>query len=72
MRKVFVTVFAEFTPEGQILPQSFIWDDGRRYEIDRILDVRQAASLKSGGQGQRFTFRVRGENRYLALRRNLQ
>ena len=58
MRKVFVTVFAEFTPEGRILPQSFTWDDGRRYAIDRVLDVRQAASLKAGGQGQRFTYAI--------------
>lgn len=43
------------------------WDDGRKYEIDRVLDVRRAASLKAGGIGIRYTCRILGKERYLYL-----
>lgn len=51
--------------EGKITPVSFVWDDGRTFEIDRILDARQAASLKAGGFGMRYTIRVRGKQTFL-------
>lgn len=70
MRKVYITVNATFTPEGEIMPQSFIWDDGRQYEVDRVLDVRQAASLKAGGQGIRYTCRICGKQAYMFLENN--
>ncbi len=63
--KVIVQVYAAFDTEGHITPTSFIWEDGRRFEIDRILDVRRAASLKAGGLGIRYTCRVRGKQTYL-------
>lgn len=37
----------------------------RRVEIDRVLDVRQAPSLKGGGLGIRYTCRIRGKYGYL-------
>ena len=33
--------------------------------MDRLLDVRRAASTKVGGQGMRYTCRVRGREVYL-------
>lgn len=65
MRKVFVSVNADFTAEGKIIPRAFTWDDGRHYEVDRILDIRPAASLKAGGQGMRYTCRIRGKEAYM-------
>ena len=47
--KVYVNVMAEFTKDGRLLPRSFIWKDGQVYEIQRVTDVRRAASLKAGG-----------------------
>ncbi|WP_330601097.1 hypothetical protein [Caproicibacter fermentans] len=35
------------------------------YEIDRVLDVRPAASLKAGGAGIRYTCRIQGREKYL-------
>ena len=64
-RKVTVRVLAEFDEQGQLLPRSVTWEDGRQYAIDRILDVRQAASLKVGGSGLRYTCRIRGQAVYL-------
>ena len=43
------------------------WTDGRLYAIDRVLDVRPAPSLKAGGQGQRYTVRIQGQERFLFL-----
>ena len=34
----YVQVTVDFTPEGQMVPRFLIWEDGRRYEIDRIKD----------------------------------
>ncbi len=59
-RKVYVRVVAEFDESGQLLPRSIVWEDGRQYEIDRILDVCPAASLKLGGCGIRYTCRIKG------------
>lgn len=35
------------------------------FAIDRVLDVRQAASLRGGGQGMRYTCRICGKEVYL-------
>ena len=37
-----------------IRPVSIGWEDGRIFEIDRIPDIRKAASLKAGGPGIRY------------------
>ena len=44
--KVYVNVMAEFTNDGRLLPRSFIWKDDHVYEIQKVTDVRRAASLK--------------------------
>ena len=41
--------------------------NGRSYQIDRVLDIRRAASLKAGGVGRRYTCRICGKERYLWL-----
>ena len=65
--KHYVGVIAEFDPEGCMLPRSVRWDDGRLFPVDRILDIRPAASLKAGGAGIRYTCRILGQVRYLFL-----
>lgn len=60
--KVYVSVVARFTTDGKILPISFEWEDGRCYEVDKVLDIRRAASVKAGGHGMRYTVHVSGEN----------
>jgi len=64
-RKVLVEVDAHFDTNGKILPTSIVWEDGRKFEIDRITDIRRAASLKAGGVGIRYTCRIRGKQTYL-------
>ena len=65
MSKTFVTVLAQHDTDGKITPFKLIWPNNRQYEIDRILDVRMAASLKAGGQGIRYTCRILGKQIYL-------
>ncbi len=64
-RKVFVEVTAKFDTEGRIIPLSLLWEDGTVYEINRVLDVRRAASLKAGGMGIRYTVSIGGRQSYL-------
>jgi len=68
--KVYVNVIASFNPDGMLIPKSLIWEDGREYIIDRIIDVRPAASLKAGGQGDRYTVKIMGKQSYLFFERS--
>jgi len=65
MAKIFVKVTAEHDIEGKTRPLSLKWEDGRVFEIERVLDVRQAASLKGGGLGMRYTCKISGKQVYL-------
>lgn len=65
MGKTFVKVTAEHDESGRVRPLVLTWTDGNKFEIDRITDVRQAPSLKSGGLGIRYTCRIRGKDVYL-------
>ena len=47
-----------YDEDGSVTPLSIQWEDGREYEIDRILDVRKAASTKAGGIGIRYTIKI--------------
>lgn len=51
---------------GEISPLAIVWENGKEYEIDRILDVRPAPS-KSGGFALRFEVRIKGQVRLLYL-----
>lgn len=63
--KCYVEVDAHFDLEGVPWPQAIIWEDGRRFSIDRILDRRHAASMKVGGFGIRYTVLVEGRQKFL-------
>ena len=69
--KVYVKVRADFDFDGKLIPLLFRTEDGAPQRIDRVLDVRPAASLKAGGQGIRYTCRVRDREIYLFHDRDL-
>lgn len=48
-----------------MLALSIKWEDDRIFEIDRVLDVRQAPSLKGGGLGIRYTCQIWNRQFYL-------
>lgn len=49
--KVYVDVTAKFNSDGFLIPINLTWEDGQVFEIDRVTDIRQAAAMKAGGQG---------------------
>jgi len=67
--KVYVGVQASFDPDGRMVPMQITWEDGKIYDIDRILDIRQAAAVKAGGNGDRYEISVLGMKTYLFFER---
>ena len=67
--KVYVAVKADFAADGTMFPRIITWEDGEKYEIDRVSDIRQAPALKAGGQGDRYTIWIGGHQSYRAQRR---
>ena len=65
--KVYVSVLEVRHKDGRLVPLALVWENGVRYRIDKVLDVRKAASLKAGGAGVRYTIRVRDRETYLFL-----
>lgn len=62
----YVEVIARFDTDGNIFPKKIKTED-EWYEVDRVMDIRPAASLKSGGAGIRYTCTVNGRPSYLFL-----
>lgn len=60
-RKVYVEVLARFSEEGEIRPLQLVWEDGRKYSVDRIRRVQRAASRKAGGAGIRYSCMICGQ-----------
>ena len=67
--KVYVPVDVEFRSDGTMLPRIITWEDGTKYEIDRVKDIRQAAAMRAGGQGDRYTVILDNQERYLFFER---
>ena len=64
---MYIDVPARVSPAGRITPLSIIWEDGRKYEVDKILDIRRAASLKAGGTGLRFNVKIGRQETFIYL-----
>lgn len=63
--KRYVEVIADHRVGGAVVPMAIIWEDGRRFPIDRVSEVRRCASMKVGGRGLRYTVEVGGRARHL-------
>jgi len=68
--KVYVGVEADFGSDGVMLPRAIIWEDGTRFEVDRVLDIRSAPALKAGGQGDRYSVRINNQPTYIFFERS--
>lgn len=68
--KVYVSVDVNFNPEGHIRPICVQWEDGRKYNIDAVTDVRRQASMKAGGAGIRYRVRIGNKETNLFLEEN--
>ena len=54
--QVYVDVLAVFSWEGELIPTAFVWEDGRKYAIDKVSKPERCASRKAGGTGYRYKF----------------
>ena len=62
-----ITVIAKMKENNLVVPIQIVWDDGRVFEIDKILDIRKAASTKGGGKGIRYLVEIKNQERYIWL-----
>ena len=67
--KVYVPVDVRFDETGRMLPRTITWEDGTKYEIDKVTDIRPAPAQKAGGQGDRYTVWIGGQQSYLFFER---
>lgn len=70
--KVYVPVEVAFDASGQMLPRLIHWEDGKTYEVDRVLDIRSAPAARAGGQGDRYTIRMNGKETYIFFEHNAE
>ena len=63
--KVYVEVDVRFQTDGRMRPTALVWEDGRKYQIDRLIDVRPSYAARAGGQGDRYTVMVDGHEKQL-------
>ena len=68
--RVYVDVKAAFNAAGNLMPLEIKWLDGKVFEIDKVTDIRQAAAMRAGGQGDRYTVYIRGKQSYLFFERS--
>jgi len=68
--KAYVTVVTEIRDDGMMLPLLIKWEDGIKYEVDRVIDVRPGYAAKAGGQGDRYTIMVNGRRTHLYFERS--
>lgn len=54
VKKTYVGVYAHFDESGKLTPLMIEWYDGRKFVVDKVLDIRPAASRRAGGQGLRY------------------
>lgn len=63
-------MIVRYLEDGTIMPLAVRWAEGVLYEIDRVTDVRPAASMKAGGAGIRYTCMIQGHQKYIWLEEN--
>lgn len=64
--KTFVQVGYEADEQGGVMPRWLLFR-AQRYEIDRVLEARQAVAANVGGNGLRYTVRIGPRKAYLFL-----
>ena len=64
-------MIAKMQDDGKIIPLTILWENGKTFNIDKVLDVRKKASTKGGGKGLRYTCKILGQERFLWLDDNI-
>lgn len=53
----YVAITAKHGLDGSIMPLVMHWPDGRKFEIDKILDIRTSATV-GNGLGKRYACKI--------------
>lgn len=64
-RKVYVLTNVDHRVDGSARPKSITFEDGHKYEIDRVRSCCRAAATKAGGSGIRYTVQICGKETFL-------
>ena len=64
-------MIAKMQDDGKIIPLTILWENGKTFNIDKVLDIRKKASTKGGGKGLRYTCKILGQERFLWLDDNI-
>ena len=64
-KKLYVNALVLHTDDGRVRPREIIFADGRKFEIDKILDCKRMASSRAGGIGMCYRIRVNGRETLL-------
>ena len=64
-RTVYVDVVLRNDKSGFIRPLEVTWEDGQKFEVDRVRHICRAASTKVGGCGIRYTVSICGKDTFL-------
>ena len=64
-RKVYVGVELSVSPQGDVRPRTIIFEDGNKYQIDRLRQKCRAHATKVGGTGIRYTVIICNKETYL-------
>ena len=65
IKKLYVSVSAEFDTDGNMRPSMIHLEDGRDIRIKKVKNAVRAASLKAGGQGTRYVCSIGAKDIYL-------
>ena len=63
----YIEVNAKMTTDGKVLPLQIIWENGKTFNVDKIIDIRPLASTKGGGVGIRYLCKIKGKEKTLFL-----
>ena len=61
----YISVMADFLPDGTVRPVSVRLADGPAYQISHVLDVVRMSATKHNGSETRFYVRINGKDHYL-------
>jgi len=64
-RKVYVEVDVTHRIDGSAHPNTITFENGEKFEIDRVIQKCRAASTKVGGTGIRYTVIICGKQTFL-------
>ena len=64
MNKKYVKVSADIDETGRKTPRSIVYND-KKFEIDKVLEVKNCPSFKVGGIGERYRIRIGNNITYI-------